>query len=672
MKKTVVLVGICLLLLGTITFGENNYDAFADDLKALGLFKGTANGYELDRAPSRVEGAAMLLRLLGKEEEALKAGHTHPFKDVPNWASPYVGYMYEKGLTKGLSATTFGSNDLLDAKSYMTFVLRALNYDDSKGDFAWASALDFASTMDLITPIEAEQIQNKGFLRGNMVWMSHQALWKSLKGQNQTLQEKLLAEGAISKTLQKAATLKAKFDPVTGWYGYVDGQMNWIIPPVFSYAEDFSEGFAFVHRPSGAYTGYIDTSGKNVLGQQFVLGTPFKNGRALVNRYAIKAEDWQIALIDGKGTVVKAFDRASNLYKDEDFHDLIYYADLSGRYYFAQNNEPLPWRVMTLLTSYEGIGVAQIEAPGSKYGYSYGLFDMATGKSIHQHVSKDGQKFVFEEITFSEGIFKVKILVDGIPKYVFYNKALKPLNQEIYHQAEAFKEGLAVVGLIKHPTHFNREIRYAYLNKDGSYFTGFDFERATSFYEGYAVVDYLLESRAMNRKGELIGESKLVLVPGTWFTESEHAFVAAEAKRVVDQIIKPGMSTRQKVVAINAYLVDWVVYDHGNFSYEIDDRVPRTSYTAFGALKYRIAVCSGYAEAAKWLMDLSGIESKVLYGTVKDYDGKEIGHAWNLVNVDGKWLHLDVTWNDGASGAIEDPYLLITDQEMLRIGKRTW
>ena len=37
----------------------------AEALKSLGLFSGTNNGFELDRAPSRVEAAAMLVKLLG-------------------------------------------------------------------------------------------------------------------------------------------------------------------------------------------------------------------------------------------------------------------------------------------------------------------------------------------------------------------------------------------------------------------------------------------------------------------------------------------------------------------------------------------------------------------------------------------------------------------------------
>ena len=63
----------------------------ANALHALGLFNGTgtdANGnpvYDLERTPTRAEAVTMLVRLLGKEEEAEKNVWTTPFTDVADW-----------------------------------------------------------------------------------------------------------------------------------------------------------------------------------------------------------------------------------------------------------------------------------------------------------------------------------------------------------------------------------------------------------------------------------------------------------------------------------------------------------------------------------------------------------------------------------------------------------
>lgn len=112
-------------------------------LKALGLFQGVgtnpdgSTNFDLARAPSRTEALVMLIRLLGKDAEANGGSWKHPFTDVPRWANEEVGYAYEKGLTKGSSATEFGVGTA-SAQMYLTFVLRALGYSDAAGgEFTW-------------------------------------------------------------------------------------------------------------------------------------------------------------------------------------------------------------------------------------------------------------------------------------------------------------------------------------------------------------------------------------------------------------------------------------------------------------------------------------------------------------------------------------------------------
>ena len=111
----------------------------------MGLFQGTDTDKEgfpvfsLSDAPTRAQGVTMLVRLLGQEKAALEGAWTTPFTDVPEWAQPYVGYAYEKGLTNGTGETTFSADKTLSATEYLTLVLRALGYD-SASDFAWDSA----------------------------------------------------------------------------------------------------------------------------------------------------------------------------------------------------------------------------------------------------------------------------------------------------------------------------------------------------------------------------------------------------------------------------------------------------------------------------------------------------------------------------------------------------
>ena len=105
------------------TAGAANFDHCADQLKDLGLFQGTEQGYELDRAPTRAEAATMLVRLLGKEDEAKALDYTAPFTDLAGWEKPYVQYLYENGLTTGVTETTFKPDQGCSAQMYTTFLL---------------------------------------------------------------------------------------------------------------------------------------------------------------------------------------------------------------------------------------------------------------------------------------------------------------------------------------------------------------------------------------------------------------------------------------------------------------------------------------------------------------------------------------------------------------------
>lgn len=206
MKKIIMLLVIMSLILitGVPAFAATDYESEAKELKDMGLFKGSELGFELNRAPSRVEAGVMLVRLLGKEEEAVSEANTHPFSDVPSWANSYIGYLYANGLSKGVSKTIYGSQDLIDAKSYTTFVLRALGYNDDNGDFSWSKSIDKALAIGLLSENERSDIDSTQFLRGHMVDISYNALSTKIKNSENALVEKFAQDGALTRISYKA------------------------------------------------------------------------------------------------------------------------------------------------------------------------------------------------------------------------------------------------------------------------------------------------------------------------------------------------------------------------------------------------------------------------------------------------------------------------------------
>lgn len=69
------------------------------------------------------------------------------------------------------------------------------------------------------------------------------------------------------------------------------------------------------------------------------------------------------------------------------------------------------------------------------------------------------------------------------------------------------------------------------------------------------------------------------------------------------------------------------------------DPAAPNSQNAYGALVQRCAVCKGIAKAYQLLMRQRGIPCILVEGTL---DGV-MKHVWNLIFLDGRWLHMDVT-----------------------------
>lgn len=112
------------------------------------------------------------------------------------------------------------------------------------------------------------------------------------------------------------------------------------------------------------------------------------------------------------------------------------------------------------------------------------------------------------------------------------------------------------------------------------------------------------------------------------------------------------MSDFDKVKVINKYLID---------RYRYDDSL--ISNNAYSALMTGKTTCQGYALTAYKMLKLSGIENRIVTGELEG-----VPHGWNLVKLNNKWYHLDITNNDALSS---DKYFLKSDKDLKRDGF-TW
>jgi hypothetical protein len=164
-----------------------NREDIADELNQRNLFAGTEQGYALTSRARRVESAIMLARFLGLNNIYTDAAEFPlPFSDVPGWAREDVAVLLKRGYTAGVSSNLFGSQSTTSLQMYATFIAIALGYEVGS-DFTYADSKEFVISLGLISQGEAEAIEYRGFLRGDLVLLSYRALSVPVKGDSRIL-----------------------------------------------------------------------------------------------------------------------------------------------------------------------------------------------------------------------------------------------------------------------------------------------------------------------------------------------------------------------------------------------------------------------------------------------------------------------------------------------------
>jgi cell wall-associated NlpC family hydrolase len=211
-SKRIFSLVLCLLLsFSCVVFAEESaagdqtgdkaditdlYEDAADELYMYGLFKGGSNGFDLKSNSTKPQAAVMVVRLIGAEDEVDSGSFSHPFTDVPEWASDYAGYLYQKGIDISENSTTFGSGDIKLDK-YLVLIIESLGYDGISRSSSEKEIFDYALEIGLLTADEEDQLDNTEFDRGTMVYVARKALNTLIAGTQTTLFKKLDSEGLI-------------------------------------------------------------------------------------------------------------------------------------------------------------------------------------------------------------------------------------------------------------------------------------------------------------------------------------------------------------------------------------------------------------------------------------------------------------------------------------------
>ena len=128
----------------------------------------------------------------------------------------------------------------------------------------------------------------------------------------------------------------------------------------------------------------------------------------------------------------------------------------------------------------------------------------------------------------------------------------------------------------------------------------------------------------------------------------------------IARLVRPisGKSQAEKELAIHDFILENVCYDKLKKSY---------SHEIIGPLTQGVGVCEGIAKTVKVLCDAAGLECIVALSHNNPEKGVKYRHAWNVVKVDGKWYHLDATFDNSLQrGEKRYDYCNLDDRHIFR------
>ena len=144
------------------------------------------------------------------------------------------------------------------------------------------------------------------------------------------------------------------------------------------------------------------------------------------------------------------------------------------------------------------------------------------------------------------------------------------------------------------------------------------------------------------RNATSLGGGQMTLyIDEDYATAANRARYHADVEAMVNAcraLLTDGMSELERTMIIHDFVVQRI-----NYAYESNGKTPENAawaHNIIGVASKGWGVCESYAKTLDFLCSMFGLD--VL--TVTGFAGEP--HAWNVVDIDGKWYCIDATWND--------------------------
>ena len=158
------------------------------------------------------------------------------------------------------------------------------------------------------------------------------------------------------------------------------------------------------------------------------------------------------------------------------------------------------------------------------------------------------------------------------------------------------------------------------------------------------------------------GAETMQLIPVYMFEKKKIKEHQKALQGRVARLVRPAQSMGsdlEKELYIHDFICSSVTYDKLKKSY---------SHEIIGPLQQGIGVCEGIAKVVKLLCDELGIPCLIAVCDADPEQGLKYRHACNVIRIQGKWYHLDATYDNslGRYGMKRFDYFNLEDKKIFR------
>ncbi len=162
-------------------------------------------------------------------------------------------------------------------------------------------------------------------------------------------------------------------------------------------------------------------------------------------------------------------------------------------------------------------------------------------------------------------------------------------------------------------------------------------------YIRYQLGGYEIQCACDRLEGERYQHTVTIVPRHYTFWEQEEKLTAALEEIEAGFGFTPATTDYEKIRTIYAWVCSNIKYDQVHK----DNDYAHLRSTCYSAVIWRTAACQGYSVTLYRLLREAGINCRILTGMAQRVDSSREFHAWNIVELEGKWYNLDATWDAG-------------------------